>query len=311
MIRCQEHEGIIHIETSLIEAAVRTVGYVSGTMAGSFLDKATGVRDPGFGLHIMDFLMAPGWRGDEYTKNPMIHGDLPKHLVEGPQICTQAGHLDHTIIRGAEYVAVRQRFVFTDPGEGYRAGSRWEQTLLFTPDTRYFLSCETITSVNDVDALFYRIDMPGHLKHERGSTFEEIYLSYHGRIDKEEFTSDFAPDARFFYTRDDDAIPDRFIRAYRLPAERGLSPWLAGMTLDPAAPSEAWCHQRGYICFIQENHRRPVAKGETIGAAYIVGYFDSINEMNDTYDRYKGTRYIEVDEHHVALQSEIPQNTRV
>ena len=65
MIRLQEHEGIIHIETPLIEAAVRTVGYVSGTMAGSFLDRTTEVRDPGFGLHIMDFLMAPGWRGPD------------------------------------------------------------------------------------------------------------------------------------------------------------------------------------------------------------------------------------------------------
>ena len=309
MVRCQEDEDIIRIETPLIQTAIRTTGYVSGTMAGTCCDKRTGVTDPGFGLHIMDFLLAPGWRGDEYSKDRMHHGNLPKHTVEGPQICTRAGHLDYTIIRGARHIAVQQWFVFTEPGEGYQAGSRWKQTLLFLPDTRYFLSCETITSVNDVEDLFYRIDMPGHLKHDRRGPFQQIYLSYHGLINREAFRSDFPPDERFFYTRHDTMIPDRFIRAYLLTADRGPSTWLAGMTLDPAAPCEAWCHQRGYVCFIQENHRRPVGKGESFGAAYIVGYFDSIDEMNQTYDRYKGTKYIEVDAEHFTFLREIPQGT--
>ena len=310
-IRCEEKDGIIHIQTPLIHAAVRTVGYVSGTMAGTFLDRATGITDPGFGLHIMDFLLAPGSREDGYTRDRMLHGSSPKHYVEGPQICTQAGRLEYTIFRSAGHIAVRQWFTFTDPGGGYQAGSRWEQTLLFLPDARYFLSCETVTSANDADALFYRIDMPGHLKHDGGDTFEQIYLSYHGLISSEEFLSDFAPDERFFYMRDDSTIPDRFIRAYLLPSERGSSAWLAGMTLDPAVPCEAWCHQRGYVCFIQENHRRPVRRGETIGAAYIVGYFDSIDEMNATYDRYKGIKHIEADAEHFALLSDIPSLAHV
>lgn len=307
MLSCQESGDIIRIETSLLQAAIRTTGYVSGLMEGTFRDKATGVRDPGFGIHIMDLLLAPGWREDGYLRNRMLHGDLPKHSVEGPQICARAGHLDHTIIRGAQHIAVKQWFIFTESGQGYQAGSQWEQILLFLPDTRYFLSCETITSVNDVDALFYRIDMPGHLKHDRGSTFQQIYLSYDGLIESEAFLTDFAPDERFLYTRDESAIPDRFIRAYQLRFDQDPAPWLAGMTLDPAVPCEAWCHQRGYVCFIQENHRRPVAKGETFGAAYIVGYFDSIDEMNRIYDRYKGMKYIEVDVEHFALLSEIPQ----
>jgi hypothetical protein len=69
-------------------------------------------------------------------------------------------------------------------------------------------------------------------------------------------------------------------------------PWLAGMTLDPAAVVEAWCHQRGYICFIQELHGRKVKAGETFGAAYIVGWFDDIRAMETTYDRHKGAQRI-------------------
>jgi len=71
-------------------------------------------------------------------------------------------------------------------------------------------------------------------------------------------------------------------------------PWLAGMTLDPAAVSEAWCHQRGYVCFIEELHRKKVKAGETFGAAYVVGWFDDVAEMNKVYDRHKGKRTLVV-----------------
>ena len=53
---------------------------------------------------------------------------------------------------------------------------------------------EAITSANDVDNVLYRIDMPGHIKHKNGDTFEQIYLSYHGAIPAKEFAKDFAPD---------------------------------------------------------------------------------------------------------------------
>ena len=36
------------------------------------------------------------------------------------------------------------------------------------------------------------------------------------------------------------------------------------MTLDPSLVYEAWCHQRGYICFIQELFGKSVKGGETI-----------------------------------------------
>lgn len=308
MLTCTESDGVVRVESDRIEAEVRTTGYTSGIGAQSFLDKATGVRDPGFGLHIMDFLLAPGWAADEYGRDRMRHGDLPKHFVEGPQICTQARALEHSVICGDGFVAVKQWFTFHEAGAGYVPGSRWEQTLLFLPGKRHVLSCEAITSVNSVSDLFYRIDMPGHVKHCEGDVFRRMYLSYHGIVPAEEFLEDFAPDERFFYVRDDTAAPERFIRAYDLcgaPGERTV--WLAGMTLDPAAPCEAWCHQRGYVCFIQENHRRAVEKGETFGAAYVVGYFDSIEEMNAVYDEYRGARSIRVEAGGYELLTEVPQ----
>ena len=35
--------------------------------------------------------------------------------------------------------------------------------------------------------------------------------------------------------------------------------------------------------------------GETFGAAYVVGWFDDIAEMEKVYDRYKGTKGIVID----------------
>jgi len=66
--------------------------------------------------------------------------------------------------------------------------------------------------------------------------------------------------------------------------------------------SEAWCHQRGYICFIEELHRRKVKAGESFGAAYVVGWFDDVGEMEKAYDRYKGKRAIVVKDGRFNLQ---------
>src|SRR6202022_4394639 len=123
------------------------------------------------------------------------------HLVEGPQLCTQAHELHPEIIRGKDFVAVRLSYHFTQAAAGLKAGSRWEQTLVFQPGVRYVLSSEQITSANDVDDLFYRIDMPGHIRHRQGDTFTQVYLSYAGTIPAREFDSDFAPDERYLYQR--------------------------------------------------------------------------------------------------------------
>lgn len=294
-ITVEETPDAVVIETDVLKAQIRKKGYVSGVAQGSLIDKKTGARDPGFGLHIMDFLLGPGWKDDSYTRDPKYHGDLPKHYIEGPQICTQAKQLDPEILRGDGFVAVRLQFRFTQGHNGFQPGSLWEQTIVFQPGKRYFLSSEQITSANDVDNLIYRVDMPGHVRHKNGDTFENVYLSYHGIIPAKEFSKDFAPDARFLYQRSKGKIPERMIRGYQLKTDGKPGPWLAGLTLDPSATVEAWCHQRSYICFIQELHGKRVKKGETFGVAYVVGYFDDVKEMEQVYDRYRGKRKIVIE----------------
>src|ERR1700756_787623 len=109
-IKVQQTDAYVQIDTDALQAKINKKGYVSGIAAGSLLDKTTGARDLGFGLHIMDFLLAPGWRDDDYSRDPLLHGkgfkkkvpgqtelwfyDPAKHYVEGPQICTQAKRLD-------------------------------------------------------------------------------------------------------------------------------------------------------------------------------------------------------------------------
>src|ERR671937_40801 len=180
-IRVEETADYVRIETDCLQAKIRKKDYVSGIGAGSFVDKKTGARDAGFGLHIMDFLLAPGWRDDGYPRDAKLHGNLPKHYVEGPQVCTQA---------------------------------------------------RTLT-----------------------------------------------PEAKYLYQRHEGKVPARMIRAYQVTRDGKPGPWLAGMTLDPAQVSEAWCHQRGYVCFIEELHGKRVKAGESFGAAYVVGWFGDVAEM--------------------------------
>jgi hypothetical protein len=305
-IKVTETDDHIQIDTDALQARIRKKVYVSGIEKGTFLDRKTGARELGFGLHIMDFLMAPGWADDDYPRTAKLHGDLPKHYVEGPQICTQAKELKPEIVKGKDFVAIKQRFTFTKPGKGFKAGSTWEQTLVFLPKERYFLSAERITSVNDVDDLFYRIDMPGHIRHEGGDTFVQVYLSYLDKpIPAASFKEDFAPDAKYLYQRKEGKVPERMIRAYQVKQDGKPGPWLAGMTLDPAEAAEGWCHQRGYVCLIEELHRTHVKAGESFGAAYVVGWFDTIDEMNKVYDRYKGKRAIEVEGDKYSLEKTV------
>jgi hypothetical protein len=305
--RVSEDADRIRLVGESLGAAVRKKGYVSGVEGGSLLDRKTGFRDAGFGLDIVDWLMEPG--SDEayryklpgdlpYLFNNLYHGKRPKRSIEGPQICTKAKELRPRVISGKDFVAVKQDFTYTIAAPGKKAGSRWEQTIVFPAGERYFLSCDRVTTVNASDSLFLRIDMPGHIKHRAGDSFSEVYLSYHGLIPAKEFLRDFAPDEKFLYVRDESKMPKRFIRAYRLrDSKTGKDgPWLAGMTLDPAVVSEAWCHQRGYVCLIEEFGGRPVKAGDTFSAAFIVGFFDSIEEMERVYDRHAGHTGLEVSE---------------
>jgi hypothetical protein len=300
-----QDEQRIRITSSTLDATVRKTGYVSGVEAGSFLDRKTGFRDVGFGLDIVDWIMEPG--SDEayrdklpgdlpYLFNNSHHGKRPKRSIEGPQICTKAGRLSPRVIQGQDFVAIQQDYAYRIAAPGKKAGSRWEQTIVFPAGKRYFLSSDRIMSVNASDAMFLRIDMPGHIKHVRGDTFSEVYLSYHGRIAAKEFFEDFAPDERFLYVREEGKVPKRMIRGYRIrdPKTGMDGPWLVGMTLDPSDVYEAWCHQRGYVCMIEEIGGRPIKAGESFGAAFLVGFFDSIEEMHTVYDEYSGKNRLEV-----------------
>jgi hypothetical protein len=290
----------IRIDTDLLAAEVHTEGYVSGVAAGTLLDKTTGARDLGFGLDIVDFLLEPlpddpGATENAYHRGDLFHGNLTKRYVELPQICTGAQKLDFKVHDLGDTVGVRQWFTYRAATYGREAGSVWEQTLVFRDGLRYFLASDEVISANDVDHLILRIDMPGHLKHNAGDSFERTYLSHHGTISSSEFVADFPPDARYLYQREQ-GVPERMIRAYQVRLDGKPGPWLAGMTLDPGAVYEAWCHQRGYVCFIQEIGGFRIHKGERFGAAYVVGWFDDVEAMNAAYDEYKGASRIEVSE---------------
>jgi len=311
-----ETEAKLLIRTPELEAAINKKGYVSGVAGGSFLDRKSGFHDVGFGLDIVDWLLEPGsdaaYRDRlhpelRYVHNNLYHGHRAKRSVEGPQICTRARTLNPTVVRGPDFVAVKQQFRYYLAAPGRKAGSLWTQWIVFPAGKRYFISMDQIDSVNDSPGLFLRIDMPGHIRHHRGDTFSEVYLSYlsltnddggyrNGRIPARAFFEDFPPDVRFNYRRDRGRIPERFIRAYRLrdPKTGRQGPWLAGMTLEPSVVHEAWCHQRGYVCMIEEFGGRPIRAGESFSAAFIVGFFDSIDEMQQVYDAHKGYTALEV-----------------
>jgi len=302
-----ENAERIRIVSPALEAAIRKQGYVTGVEGGSFLDKSSGFRDAGFGLDIVDWIMEPGsdeayrdqLAGDlPYLFNNSYHGKRAKRSIEGPQICTKAKALTPQVIRGKDFVAVKSSYKYTLAAPGKKAGSQWEQTIVFPAGKRYFISSDKITTVNASDAMFLRVDMPGHIRHKRGDTFSEVSLSYVGRIPSREFFEDFAPDAKFNYRRDTNPLPKRFIRAYHLrdPKTGADGPWLAGMTLDPSVVYEAWCHQRGYVCMIEEFGGRPIQPGESFRAAFVVGFFDSLEEMNGVYDSLAGHAGLEAND---------------
>lgn len=191
-----ENDAQVFLETPQLEAAIRKRGYVSGVYRQTFLDKKTGFRDPGYGLDIADFIMEPGsdaaYRDQlheflVYDFGNLFHGDQPKRKIEGPQICTKAKGVTPEIIRGEGFVAFRQKFLFDLSAPGRKTGSTWTQTLVFPAGKRYFLSSHRIDSVNSSDAMFFRIDMPGHIKHEQEDSFTAICLSDHGRIPSTQF----------------------------------------------------------------------------------------------------------------------------
>jgi hypothetical protein len=321
-----EDDRAIKIETDELEAVIpknNPKHWMTGIEKGSFLDKQTGFREAGDGLMVIDWLMEAGsdagwadaviapdghgvgrytWYENEtdptrreYALN--AHGKSNrKRMVEGPQLCHRMKPVKPEVIRGTDFVAVRTTYQYEYAAPGRKPGSRWTQLVVFPKGQRYFVLMDQIDSVNASEEMFLRNDTPGCVRHEKGDTFSEMYLSYLGgpdglRIPSSEFFEPFPPDAKFGFRRDTHAKPEHFIRAYHLrdKATGKAGPWLAGLTLEPSVVYEAWCSQRpGIIVMIEEVHGRPVKAGESFSAAHIVGYFDDVDAMHEVYDRHKG-----------------------
>lgn len=325
----------ITIESDKLEAIIPKRDprqWMTGIEKGSFLDKATGFREIGDGLMVIDWLMEPGsdeawseevfapdgngvgrysWHTNEtdpdrisYTR--MAHGTSHrKRMIEGPQLCHRMKPVEPKILRGKDFVAVQTEYRFEYAAPGRKPGSRWTQLIVFPAGKRYFVLMDKIDSVNDAEEMFLRNDTPGCVRHEKGDTFSEIYLSYLSgpngvRIPSSEFFTPFPPDLKFGYRRDTHQLPDTFIRAYRTrDKETGKDgPWLAGLTLDPSIVYEAWCSQRpgGIIVMIEEVYGQPIQAGQSFSAAHIVGWFDTIEEMHAVYEENKGYTALFADE---------------
>jgi len=333
-VRVREDERAIRIETDLIEAVIpkrNPKHWMTGIEKGSFLDKTTGFREAGDGLMVVDWLMesgsdaawseqviAPDGNGvGRYTwyeneTDParreyalMAHGSSHrKRMVEGPQLCHRMKPVEPEILRGTNFVAVTTTYRFEYAAPGRTPGSRWTQRVVFPRGERFFFLMDRVESVNASPEMFLRNDTPGCIRHEKGDTFSEVYLSYLSgpngvRIPATEFFAPFPPDLKYGYRRDTHRTPASFIRAYRL-RDRSTGrdgPWLAGLTLDPEVVYEAWCSQRpgGIIVMIEEIHGRQVNAGDSFSALHVVGYFDSTDAMHRVYDRYRGNRALSVD----------------
>jgi hypothetical protein len=330
-----EDDRAITIETDLIEAVIPKNSpkqWMTGIEKGTFLDKTTGFREVGDGLMVIDWLMEPGSDDDwaeeviapdgngvgrylwyETQSDPamreyaiMAHGSSHrKRMVEGPQLCHRMKPVEPEVIRGDDYVAVKTTYQFEYAAPGRTPGSTWTQLIVFPKGKRYFVLMDKIDSVNDSPELFLRNDTPGCVRHERGDTFSEMYLSYLSGpkglvIPSSEFFEPFPPDLKYGYRRDTHRVPEHFIRAYHLrdPETGKDGPWLAGLTLDPEVVYEAWASMRpgGIIVMIEEIHGKPTKAGESFSAAHIVGFFDDIEAMHEVYDQNKGKTGLVVDE---------------
>jgi hypothetical protein len=227
-----ETENALKIETDLLEAVIPKKNpkqWMTGIEKGSFLDKTTGFREAGDGLMVVDWIMeadsdedyadqlqAPDgngvgaylWHTHETTPERIAyainaHGKTHrKRAVEGPQLCHRMKPVQPAVIRGKDFIAITTNYRYEYAAPGRNAGSRWTQRIVFPKGQRYFVLMDKIESVNDSPEMFLRNDTPGCVRHERGDSFSEMYLSYLSgpdglRIPSSEFFTPFAPDEKF------------------------------------------------------------------------------------------------------------------
>jgi hypothetical protein len=157
--RVIEDERAITIETDKLEAVIpkkNPKAWMTGIEKGSFLDKATGFREAGDGLLVVDFIMEPGsdrayrdqfpaagpddycgfqnmlyYYGDDPYPSAFFHGSRAKRKIEGPQLCHRMKPVQPKIIRGEDFVAVETTYRYTVAAPGRKVGSRWTQLIVF------------------------------------------------------------------------------------------------------------------------------------------------------------------------------------
>lgn len=334
--RVIEDDRAIKIETEQLEAVVPKKNpkqWMTGIEKQSFLDKKTGFRELGDGLMVIDWLMEAGsddayrdqlhpteekglgfylWHAAETDPGRKAHAlnahgsTHRKRAIEGPQLCPWMKPVQPKVTQADDFIAVETTYKYEFAAPGRKPGSKWTQLIVFPKGERFFVLMDKVETVNDSDEMFLRNDTPGCVRHTKGDTFSEMYLSYLNggkgqKIPSSEFFEPFPPDEKFGYRRDEQKkLPEHFIRAYHIrdPKTGKDGPWLAGLTLEPSVVYEAWASQRlnnNIIVMIEEIHGRPTKAGESFSAAHIVGFFGSIEEMHATYDKYKGHTKLAVD----------------
>src|SRR5262245_33244228 len=167
--RATEDDRAIKIETDKLEAVIAKKNpkqWMTGIEKGSFLDKATGFREVGDGLMVIDWLMEAGsdeayagkviapdghgvgrytWHTNEtdpgrrdYAR--MAHGTSHrKRMVEGPQLCHRMKPVRPEVIRGKDFIAVKTTYQYEYAAPGRKAGSRWTQLVVFPAGKRWFV----------------------------------------------------------------------------------------------------------------------------------------------------------------------------
>ena len=231
-VRVSEDDRAIKIETDKLEAVIPKKNpkhWMTGIEKGSFLDKTTGFREVGDGLMVIDWLMEAGsdenygnqiiapdghgvgrytWHENETDPTRqfnalMAHGSSHrKRMVEGPQLCHRMKPVQPDVIRSTDFIAVKTTYQYEYAAPGRKAFSRWTQLIVFPKGERFFVLMDKIDSVNDSHQMFLRNDTPGCIRHEKGDTFSEIYLSYLSGpngvcIPSSEFFTPFPPDSKF------------------------------------------------------------------------------------------------------------------
>src|SRR3954463_8567965 len=178
-VRVTENDRAIKIETDKLEAVIPKRDpkqWMTGIEKGSFLDKATGFREAGDGLMVVDWIMEAGsdaaWADKVFAPDGngvgrytwyenetdparrsyalMAHGSSHrKRMVEGPQLCHRMKPVRPEVIRGADFVAVKTTYHFEYAAPGRKPGSNWTQLVVFPRGERYFVLMDKVESVND------------------------------------------------------------------------------------------------------------------------------------------------------------------